>query len=346
MFELIRNRIHRTRFSVASSARARLWQRIGSLTSSGVPITAAVEFLHQSNRSGVAAHFIEHQRLTMRTSGFSAAAKGWVPQEELIIIEVTQERNIADGFEQAARIASVRSRLRHTLISGLAYPTILLFGGGAVIAVLPGYALNVMIEIMDISKWPPVSRSVLVFSEFISNWGLPLATVLIMLMSVSVWAAPHWTGALRRRLEWYPPFALYRQFCGPEVLTAWLALMEAGTQRIRALSQLESGLPQYLASHVRSMRSQLYQGKPVETALDTGLFSAETLDDLRIYERTGNFSIHASRIAEEDITRALEKLESTTKTLSSCLLILIGAAAIWIYVGVARVAFTVQQQAF
>ncbi len=346
MFELVRDRIHRTRFSVASGARARLWKRIGSLTSSGVPITAAVEFLHQSNRSGVAAHFIEHQRLAMRTSGFSAAAKGWVPQEELIIIEVTQERNIADGFEQAARIASVRSRLRHTLISGLAYPTILLFGGGTVIAILPGYALNVMIEIMDTSKWPPVSRSVLVFSEFISNWGLPLAAVLIMLMSVSVWAAPHWTGALRQRLEWYPPFALYRQFCGPEVLTAWLALMEAGTQRIRALSQLESGLPQYLASHVRSMRSQLYQGKPVETALDTGLFSAETLDDLRIYERTGNFSIHASRIAEEDIARTLEKLEATTKTISSCLLILIGAAAIWIYVGVARVAFTVQQQAF
>ena len=346
MFELIRNRIHRTQFSVASVARARLWQRIGSLTGSGVPITAAVEFLHQSNRSGVAAHFIEHQRVAMRTSGFSAAAKDWVPKEELIIIEVTQERNIADGFKQAARIASVRSRLRYTLISGLAYPTILLFGGGAVIAVLPGYALNVMIEIVDSSKWPPVSRSVLVFSEFISNWGLPLAAVLIMLMSVSVWAAPNWTGTLRRRLEWYPPFALYRQFCGPEVLTAWLALMEAGTQRIRALSQLESGLPQYLASHVHTMRSRLYRGDPVETALDTGLFSAETLDDLRIYERTGDFGEHTNRIAEEDIARALAKLESSTKTLSSLLLIVIGAAAVWIYVGIARVAFTVQQTVF
>lgn len=346
MFDPIRNRIHRTRFSVASGSRARLWKRLSSLTNSGVPISAAVEFLYQSNRSSAAAHFVEHQRLAMRTGGFAAAAKGWVPLEELIVIEVTQERNIADGFEQAARIASVRSRLRYTLISGLAYPTILLFGGGAVIAILPGYALNVMIEILDTSKWPPVSRSVLVFSEFISSWGLPLVAALVILISASIWAAPRWTGALRRRLEWYPPFVLYRQFCGPEVLTAWLALMEAGTQRIRALSQLESGLPRYLASHVRSMRSQLYQGEPVETALDTGLFSAETLDDLRIYERTGNFSVHASRIAEEDITRALEKLESATKTLSSCLLILIGAAAIWIYVGVARVAFTVQQQGF
>ena len=76
MFELIRNRIHRTRFSIASGARARLWQRIGSLTSSGVPITAAVEFLHQSNRTGAAAQFIEHQRMTMRTSGFFRRCQG------------------------------------------------------------------------------------------------------------------------------------------------------------------------------------------------------------------------------------------------------------------------------
>ena len=343
MFDPVRNRIHRTRFSVASGARARLWQRLGSLTSSEVPITAAVEFLHQSNRSGTAAHFIEHQRQAMRTGGFSAAAKGWVPQEELIVIEVTQERNIADGFEQAARIASVRSRLRYTLVSSLAYPTILLFGGGAVIAILPGYALNVMIEIMDTSKWPPVSRSVLVFSEFVSNWGLVIAGAVVTLLAASIWSAPRWSGSVRQKLDWYPPFAMYRRFTGPEILSAWLALMQSGIQRVRALAQLETGLPEYLASHVRTMRSRLYRGDPVETALDTGLFSAETLDDLRIYERTGNFGEHAERIAEEDITRALEKLESATKTLSSMLLIAIGAAAVWIYVGIARVAFTVQQ---
>ena len=346
MFDPVRNRIHRTRFSVASGARARLWQRLGSLTSSEVPITAAVEFLHQSNRSGTAAHFIEHQRQAMRTGGFSAAAKGWVPQEELIVIEVTQERNIADGFEQAARIASVRSRLRYTLVSSLAYPTILLFGGGAVIAILPGYALNVMIEIMDTSKWPPVSRSVLVFSEFVSNWGLVIAGAVVTLLAASIWSAPRWSGSVRQKLDWYPPFAMYRRFTGPEILSAWLALMQSGIQRVRALAQLETGLPEYLASHVRTMRSRLYRGDPVETALDTGLFSAETLDDLRIYERTGNFGEHANRIAEEDIARALAKLESSTNTLSSMLLVAIGAAAVWIYVGIARVAFTVQQTVF
>ena len=94
------------------------------------------------------------------------------------------------------------------------------------------------------------------------------------------------------------------------------------------------------------MRSRLYRGDPVETALNTGLFSAETLDDLRIYERTGDFSEHADRIAEEDITRALAKLEAATKTLSSMLLVAIGAIAVWIYVGIARVAFTVQQTVF
>ena len=66
--------------------------------------------------------------------------------------------------------------LRSTLFSGLTYPTLLLFAGGTVIAVLPGYALNVMIDLVDPSRWPPVSRSVLAFSEFMSNWGLVFAS--------------------------------------------------------------------------------------------------------------------------------------------------------------------------
>ena len=344
MLEKLSVSISRIRFRSSSKSRERLWQRICSLSRSGVPIAEAMEFLHESRtHGGVTAGFIEHQRIAIRAGGFSAGAVGWVPKEELIIIEVTQEGDIADGFAQAARIASVRSQLRSTLFSGLTYPTILLLIGGTVVAVLPGFALNVMVDLVDPSRWPPVSRSVLIFSEFMSNWGLMCAAAVITLLAASIWAAPRWSGSVRQKLDWYPPFALYRKFTGPEILSAWLALMQSGIQRVRALAQLETGLPEYLASHVRTMRSRLYRGDPVETALDTGLFSVETLDDLRIYERIGDFGEHAERIAEEDIARALEKLESSTKTLSSMLLIVIGAMAVWIYVGIARVAFTVQQ---
>ena len=143
MLEKLRVSVRRTRFRLSSSSRQRLWQRICSLSRSGVPITEAMEFLHESRTiGGVTAGFIEHQRVAIRAGGFSAAAVGWVPKEELIIIEVTQEGDIADGFAQAARIASVRSQLRSTLVAGLTYPTLLLFAGGTVIAVLPGYALK------------------------------------------------------------------------------------------------------------------------------------------------------------------------------------------------------------
>ena len=141
MLEKLSVSVSRTRFRLSSNSRQRLWQRICSLSRSGVPIAEAMEFLHESRTiGGVTAGFIEHQRVAIRAGGFSAGAVGWVPKEELIIIEVTQEGDIAAGFAQAARIASVRSQLRSTLFSGLTYPTLLLFAGGTVIAVLPGYA--------------------------------------------------------------------------------------------------------------------------------------------------------------------------------------------------------------
>lgn len=346
MFERTINYVYQFRFRIAASARARFWRRLASLSRSGVPIALALDFLSESKcEDPVSLRFVQHQRIALRSQGFSVGAIGWIPQEELAIIQITQEGRIADGFEQAARMATVRMKLRSTLFSGLTYPTVLLVGGGLVVALLPGHALSVMSDILDQAKWPSISLSVLAFSNFISTWGVLLAIALIVVLALSAWAAPRWTGPVRQRLDWYPPFVLYRQFSGPEILCALLALMQAGVQRIRALNQLESGLPNYLAAHLRTMRSNLYRGDSVDQALDTGLFSAQTLDTLRICERVGDFAAHAERIAEEDLEQALDRLHRATKFLSSILLLGIGGVAVWMYIGIARVVFTLQNSA-
>ena len=80
--------------------------------------------------------------------------------------------------------------------------------------------------------------------------------------------------------------------------------------------------------------------------MDTGLFSVETLDDLRIYDHIGQFNEQFDRIAAEDIERALQRLEASTRTVSAFMLLLIAAIAIWIYLGIARIAFSLQQSAY
>ncbi len=347
MFDRTMNLIHRFRFRLSASSRARFWNRLASLSRSGIPIASALDFLCESKvRKSGSWHFAKHQRIAIRSQVFSAGAQGWVPKEELAIIELTQEGRISEGFEQAARMATVRSKLRGTLISGLTYPLLLFFGGGFVIAYLPAQALSVMTQILDQSKWPRVSLSVLAFSNFLSAWGLVLAIAIFVLLGFSTWIAPRWSGPIRKKFDWYPPFVLYRQFSAPEILYALLALMQSGVQRIKALHQLENGLPEYLASHVRTMRSNLYRGDTVDQAFDTGLFPSETLDTLRIYERVGGFTEQAERIANEDLEQALEKLERVTRALSSVLLLTIGGVAVWIYLGIAKVVFSLQNAAF
>ena len=347
MLEEIRVWLGKARFRFASRARARLWDRISSLADGGVPIHSAMDFLADSRQLGPAAGFVAHQRDAIRSSEFARAAEGWAPKEELVIIALAAaDDRIAEGLRQASRIASVRARLRSTLISGLAYPSILILISGTVVAILPPYALRAMHDILDFSKWPPVSRSVLYFSEFMQHWGIVVLIGFTMLVAASIWAAPRWTGPIRLRMEWHPPFAIYRQLSGPEVLVAWLALMRAGIPKVPALEQLEKGLPKYLASHVRTMRSRMYSGAPIEVAMDTGLFSVETLDDLRIYDHIGQFNEQFDRIAAEDIERALQRLEASTRTVSAFMLLLIAAIAIWIYLGIARIAFSLQQSAY
>ena len=112
---------------------------------------------------------------------------------------------------------------------------------------------------------------------------------------------------MRRRLDWIPIYSVYRQIAGPEVLSAWLALMSAGTQSHLALTTLKAGMPAYLAWHITQMQNAMYQGQQIEVALNTGLFTKETLDDLRIFQRTGDFSAHGNDIAAADIDRAIDE---------------------------------------
>ena len=147
MLDNIFYHIARFQFRISAAARARLWQRISWLSKAGVPIATALKYLHDSkttSRAGL--RFISHQRIAMRGVGFAEGASDWIPNEELILIRVTQEGRIAEGFEQASRFSEVRAKLRSTIYSGLFYPLLLLFGGGAAIAILPGQALGALHE--------------------------------------------------------------------------------------------------------------------------------------------------------------------------------------------------------
>ncbi len=305
-----------------------------------------MEFLGESSQQRATHGFAKFQCSAMRSVGFANAARKWVPKEELLVIELTQEGRIHEGFSQAARIASVRSKLMSTLLGGLAYPCALLFIGGTVISILPQYALELMGGVLNPDQWPSRSKSVLAFANFLQEWGIPAVISLFSFIALGIYSAPRWTGSLRSHLEWLPPFIIYRQFAAPEVLVAWLALMRAGIQRLRALDQLEKGLPAYLASHVRAMRSRIYSGASLDSALDTGLFSVETLEDLRIYDRIGKFSDRSETIAAEDVDRALANLEKMTRMLSTFLLLVIAGIAIWIYTGIAAVTYPLQHSEF
>lgn len=346
MLNALFEQINRWRFRMAPGVREKLWRRLNALSRSGVPINAAVEFLSQSKTTGKSASFLSRLTSGLKSNNFSAAAAGWVPDKELLVIHITQENRIEQGFEQAAKIAATQAKLRSTLVSGLTYPLLLAVVSCTVVGVLPGYALDTMLSLSDPKTWPSVSRSVLWLSHFIANWGIAVAAVLATLLIASIWAAPRWSGELRRRFDWYPIFGVYRQISGPEILSAWMALMAAGTQSQRALSSLKEFLPAYLNWHITRMQNAMYQGESIEMALDTGLFDRETLDDLRIFQRTGDFSMHSEEIAQADLDRALARITASTKTLASLLLLSVGAVAVWVYIGIARVSMSFQAGGF
>ena len=331
-------------FRASPNARARLWNRLASLTEAKITIRDALMHLSASavNHGIASTAFVRHQADGINRQPFASAAAGWIPQEEAVMIRLRQEENISAGFRQAERVAGVRATLRSTLIARLTYPIVVFLMASVIISILPRYAMQALTSLSDPSTWPLISRSLLTTSEFIYGYGLLIMAAIIAVFAVLIWAAPRWHGPLRGWLDWNPVFRIYRQVTAPEVLSAWITLVGSGTTNERALQELRDGLPPYLASHVSKMINRLHDGVSIEQAMDTGLFSNETLDDIRIFRVIGRFMENAERIATTEVTRALKRLESSLKILTGVILAVIGVMAVWMYLGMARV--TLQQQ--
>jgi type II secretory pathway component PulF len=340
-----------SRMQLNAKARIRLYRKIATLLTNGLPLLKVLEELHARASSDgkkpnepLAIVLADWRRAVQNGGMLSEAMRGWVPaDEQMIIMAGEQAGRVEIALKAVVGVVESASRIRGAIVGGLIYPAAIL---SLVMAYLYLFGTRVIPEfgrIADPQHWRGTAKSLHVMSVFVQDW-MPLMVGALVLVFVGVLVSmPRWRGSLRASFDRLPPFSIYRLMVGTSFLMAFSALQQAGMTVEKCLTRMREGASPWLCERLDGallgVKSGLNCGEALRNA-GYGFPAREIVDDLCIYAEFRGFSEALQMLADEWMAEGVETISAQMKVLNGFAIVVLALSIAWLVTGF----FGIQQE--
>lgn len=327
----------------SGSVRLSLYRRLVSLLAYGIPLMRVMEqvlsaYAKRKLDKRVGARVLGYVYQDMRQAAggvvFANALKGWAPDAEIMLINAGERSgDIERGLAEAIFVNESLTRIKSAVIGAVSYPLVLTL---VLMGLYMLFALMILPRIetlMPLDKWPPLSQTMHAVLTFIRNFGLYVAVAAVALMVLIGWAMPRYTGKVRKQLDRYYPFSVYRVISGSGFLVGLSAMLEAGVTMRDSLLQLRSNSSLYIAWHIDTILSRLANGESSGKSLDTGLFNEETSISLEIFGDSGSFEESMKILGREAVENTVNWIKGVGQVLTTSGVVAIGGSLVFLLGG-------------
>lgn len=206
---------------------------------------------------------------------------GCFPQDELGLIRMAQSFgnvSLLRTLEELARVLQLTARAKAILTTTLWSGAIAMLVAFLMVLAVPWFTVPRLLR--TFSTVPPeyyggLTRSLLRFAELVQGNWLFLAVLLIGGGSLFLWSLPNTCGPLRRALERFAPWRVYRYVAALRFMTLLAIVLgrdgSESTQLRTALLMQKSGASKWQASHIDAMLARVDAGMAGADTFDTGL---------------------------------------------------------------------------
>lgn len=262
----------------------------------------------------------------------SQALRGIMPSNDLIMIDAIQtagDAALSRGLYFMSETVEKVDNMIRTVRKAVVYPIILFVIFAGLLTGFSFFAVPVLEELMSPDKWPLPGRILYVISSTIRHYGLYMLMVLLVVVIAFVKSLPNWHGDVRKRVDNWVPYSLYRDFSGAMLIVSLSSLMRTG---VSLRSSLERAI-RFSTPWMRWHLQQILRGLASEhaakfgQAFRTGVLSlemedrvqdaAERRDPVAAFVKIGIGSI--DRI-ERSMTESAGKLNGVMMTMAGVVL--------------------------
>ena len=286
----------------------------------------------------------EIQKNMERGMTFSEATRGWVPNEETLLLMSGNMSSLVVSLENISRVVDGVSRIKRAMVSALAYPLFLFALTIGIIVMVGLYLVPPLIEAAGSNiVWHGSAASLIWASEFANKYLYSFCGVLVVLILLIWISLANWTGKLRAVFDKYPPWSIYKLQLSVSWMMSLSAMVSADVSVPDAMRLLADNSNRYLSSILEEALHYISNGENLGAALaSTGknFPSEEIIGDLTIYSDMNDFDKNIDNIASEYMEDAVRRMESISSAMNGAGMALVSIVMGWVVLGT----FAMQEQ--
>jgi type II secretory pathway component PulF len=321
-------------FRMNGQGRKRLWRKLSTLLSNGVPILDALRTMHtrrvQSGmgRDATAVALKSWMDEIRNGSRLSQAVKDWVQQDEQMLISAGEFSGTLDKtLNASAEVMDAKKKISDAVIGGIAYPVVLVAIAFAALIMFSFKIIPVFSNIVKDDQWTGMARTIVDVANFSRDYIFVIIAVLLIIIVAFIMSLPRWSEGFRIKLDRYPPYNLYRVVVGSVWMISLATLVGAGMRVETALERLSQNASPWLRRRIYACLKGMRSGMNAGDALAQSGYEfpdREIIDDLGVYAHLSGFENALNIIGREWINTSVEKVQGIMNIIFGVCVMLVG----------------------
>ena len=263
----------------------------------------------------------------MDKSDFSTSLKGTVPpMDSLVLLAAENSGNLPYGLRFLSTTVRAVGKIKGSILSAVAMPIIVTSMTYGMLVGFYEFMAPVLEQIMPLKRWPGMGRFIYHISAFATNYSLPILAAIGGLVALFIWSLANWKGPLRRLVDNYLPYSIYRDYNSAVMLVSLSGLMQSGSSLVGSLKSIRTASTAWLNWHITHILGKLdKESSQPARAFDTGVLPPELYERVVDYGERSTFQEALDKLGKQTLERVEKGVAIKSKTLNYILLFIAGA---------------------
>ncbi|MHB1681025.1 MAG: type II secretion system F family protein [bacterium] len=269
---------------------------------------------------------------------FADSIKKWVPDSDYTMIVSSEKAGkISEALNLIIKLDNMKSELLSEFLGGLISPIVLFLAVYGFLYYMGKYALGPILKMIS-TKVTGTATMLIALSNYVNSiWMFLLPIIIIVLISIIIYSFPRFTGNIRKELDKFFPYSIYRRYTGAVWLIGLSGLISSGINEVSALKEMAKYSNGYLKERLKSFYTGMQNGMNIGEAMQISNYNfpeSDVVDDIAVFSNFPNFDEKLKLIAEQDIKKIRKYIKTISMAIQAVVNIALYMMIIFIVVGV------------
>lgn len=323
-----------TEFGIAK--RAATWQLIANFTGSQQK-EATIVFAHlrdisRKRKKKIRMLWADVVDAIDGGASVSAALAPHIPPDELQPIAAADaDADHANAFAGAAYIATIKKRVRGTLVRTLAYPLLPLLSSLVFFFYAGSSMLPLLTRVTEVEQWPAYAKAAHDVSQWLVSHALVAAIVAVAAGIAITYSLKRWPpGPLRNILDRYvTPWSTYSTVQSVTFLISLGALMRRMAPE-DAVAHMRTISAPWMRAHLKKIWDRLQAGDPLGSTLADSFLPDSMADELDLYDRVDSLEQTLRDPPDYFVDQMIDRITVAARLGELVMYLVAASLAVWI----------------